>query len=118
MGRGPYPRGGRPRTQPVLDHVLRMSIDNANGEFDSSTGRYAEVVLNGIATRDQAESVKRSMYRSARYMKVSLHQKIERAGDGWQIRFTVINKDHARNFVNAIPPERRAYNQHIRVVGE
>ena len=95
-----------------------MSVDNANGEFDSETGRYAEVVLTGMHSQDHAREIVRAMYRSARYMKVSLHQKIERNGDGYQIRFTVINKDHARAYVQSIAPERRSYNQHIRTIGE
>jgi hypothetical protein len=84
----------------VLDHVLRMSMDNANGEFDSETGRYAEVVLNGMRSEDHAREIRRSLHRSARYMKVSLDSKIERApAGGHQIRFTVINKEHAKAYI-------------------
>jgi hypothetical protein len=115
--RGAFPRG-RPRTEPVLDHVIRMSIDRANGTHHPESGRYAEVVLNGMSSVDHAREIRRALYRSARYMKVSLDAKIERSpGGGHQIRFTVVNKEHAQAYIEnlrATAPHKVAYDPYAR----
>lgn len=112
MPRAPHPKGGRPRTQPVLDALIQKSIDDAGGIYDPETGAYAEVVLTGLRSKDHAAEIIRSMYRSARFMKYSLPKpKTEPSPDGgYQIRYRVHDKELARKYVNAIPPERRAYN--------
>lgn len=113
MPRGPHPRGGRPRAEPVLDHVIQLSIDGVDG-FDPDTGRYKEVVLNGLADATHATEIRRALYRSAKHMKVSLHSAIEKSPDGGhQIRFTAIDKAAGRRYMNSIPAHKRSYNQHI-----
>ena len=95
-----------------------MSIDRANGEHDPESGHYAEVVLNGMHSVDHAREIQRALYRSARYMKVSLAAKPERSPDGgWQIRFTAINKEHARAYIEnlrATAPHKVAYDPYAR----
>lgn len=111
MPRGPHPRGGRPRTEPVLDHVIRASVDGANGVHHPETGHYKEVVLGGMRSADHAREIRRALYRSARYMKYSLKCNVEKDGaGGYQLRFTVIDKEIARQYINALPPEKRAYD--------
>lgn len=117
MPRAAHPRGSA-RKEPILDHVLRLSIDHANGEFDPGTGRYAEVVLNDFTDMAHATEIRRAMYRSANHMKVSLHSKIEKAADGYSIRFTVIDKEAGRRYINSIPAHKRAYNQTSPTIGE
>lgn len=95
-----------------------MSIDNANGEHDSSTGRYAEVVLTGMRSEDHAREIRRSLHRSARHMKYALDAKIERSpGGGQQIRFSAINKEHARAYIENLRrtnPSKVAYDPYGR----
>lgn len=116
MPRAPHPYGSA-RKEPVLDHVLQMSIDRTDGEFDPETGRYGEVVLNGLDGAAHATEIRRAMYRSARHLKVSLDAKPEKSADGSHaIRFTVIDKEAGKRYINSRPAHTRAYNQHIEEV--
>lgn len=116
MPRAAHPRGSA-RKEPILDHVLQLSIDRSDGEFNPETGRYGEVVLTGLADIGHATEIRRALYRSARHMRVSLTSKIEKADDGSHaIRFTVIDKEIGRRYINSIPPHKRSFNQHIEEV--
>lgn len=67
---------------------------------------------------DHAREIRRALYRSARYMKYSLDAKIERSPDGGhQIRFTAIDKEIARAYIERLraeAPHKVSYDPYFR----
>jgi len=121
MPKGPAPQWRR-RTEPVLDHELQAAINHVNGKHDPDTGKYATLDHTGCPDRERAKEIKRALYRSARYLKVSLHTEIIRAADKtWTVRFTVFNKEHGRAYVHEQAggdPSKLAYNPYARIPKE
>lgn len=73
--------------------------------------------MDGLTDMAHATEIRRAMYRSARHMKVSLVSSIEKAANGSHaIRFTVIDKEVGRAYINSQPAHKRSYNQHIESV--
>lgn len=87
--------------EPVLDHYVQASLDQANGTPDPDTGHYAELHITGIAEREEAEEYKRALYRAAKRMKVSMSATVHRSGSGYAIHFKAIDKRAARAYVLA-----------------
>ena len=99
MPRGALPEYRR-RKEPVLDDHLRASVERANGTPDPETGKYATLIYAGCESRERAKEIVRALYRSARYVKVSVATVIHPANDGtFNVEFTAINKAHARKYV-------------------
>jgi hypothetical protein len=90
----------RRRKQPVLDDHLRTSITQANGIPDPTNGHYAKVVYAGCPTKERAQEIKTALYRSGRYVKVSVSATVVPAGDGtWQVHFFAIDKTYAKKYM-------------------
>jgi hypothetical protein len=108
MPRGPAPEWSR-RKEPITDPHILASIEQAGGlgKHDPTTGHYAELVLRGIATREEAAEWRRSLFRCAHYLNrsgtapVSMNAKIERDGNGYLIRFKAVDKVLAKAHVLA-----------------
>jgi len=84
------------------------SVDQAGGlgHHDPATGHYAELVIKGLADRDEATAWKNSLFRCAHYMSrnniapVSISvAKIEQDGTGFRLRFRAGDKTYARQRV-------------------
>lgn len=116
MPKGPAPQW-RQRKEPVLDHVLQASVDQAGGKYDPQTGQYAEVHYRGIETADRAKEIVRSLHRSGRFMKLSVMTKTVRDGDGYKVICRAVNKEHARKYIQEKAggdPRNLAYNPYAR----
>jgi hypothetical protein len=75
-------------------------MSKANGTPDPETGHYAKLVYAGCETKDRAVEIKRALFRSARYVGVSVSANIVKAPDGtFQVHFFAINKAHAKKYV-------------------
>lgn len=119
MPRGPAP-AWRARKEPISDHYLLASVTQAGGlGKHDQRGAYAELVIKGLANREEAAEWKRSLHRCAVFMHrnriadISVSTKIERAGKGYLIRFTVWNKTHSRAYMLAqygSDPDKWPYN--------
>jgi hypothetical protein len=103
------PRAAAPpwatRKEPVLDHLVRASIDQAGGKHHPDTGHYATLVYKGIETRERADEIKRALHRCALYMhkkgiaSVGMSAKVLRDGNGWKVEFRAVDKTMARKYV-------------------
>jgi hypothetical protein len=107
MPRGPVPSWTF-RREPVTDAYVLASVKQAGGigHHDPATGHYAEMVIRGLGSMDEAAEWKNSLYRCAHYLNrkgiapVSMSQaKIERDGTGFLIRFRAGDKTYARQKV-------------------
>lgn len=107
MPRGPAP-AWRARKPPITDDYLLAAVTQAGGpgKHDAS-GLYSVLVIRGFRDRDEAKEWDRSLYRCALWLTrnrgadISVSTKVERDGDGWQIRFSVHSKTHARAYIMA-----------------
>lgn len=110
MPRGPAP-AWRQRKDPVLDAWIWASVNRAGGlgRHHPATGRYADLVITGLADRDEAAEYKRALHRCAFYLHRTQAAQLsmsadrpERQPDGtYSIRFRVVNKAHAKAAVLA-----------------
>lgn len=106
MPRGPAP-AWRARKPPVTDAYILASVDRAGGigRHHPETGHYATLVIKGLASREEAEEWKRSLYRCAHYLSragiadVSISASIRRDGSAYLVEFKAINKTLARKHV-------------------
>jgi len=106
MPRSPVPEW-RKRKEPVLDHYVLASIEQAggHGKHDPATGHYATLLINGLADRAEAEEYVRALNRSALHLHryqiadVGMSAKIERTAEGFVVRFKAIDKTLARQHV-------------------
>lgn len=95
----------RQRKEPILDHLVKASIEQAGGTFDPVSGHYAKLVYRGIEDRERAAEIERALRRSAYYMHkhgiadVSAATRIVRDGETWAVEFHAVNKMHARAYV-------------------
>lgn len=119
MPRGPAP-AWRARKEPISDHYLLASVTQAGGlGKHDERGAYRELVIKGLATREEAAEWKRSLHRCAvflhrnRIADISVSTKVERSGKGYQLRFIVWSKTHSRAYVLAqygSDPDKWPYN--------
>jgi hypothetical protein len=107
MPRGPAPAWTQ-RKEPVVDEYVMASVTAAGGlgRYHPETGHYAELIVRGLNTREEAAEWKRALFRCAHFLNrhgtpVSMSAQIERAGDGYQIRFAAVDKTKAREHVMA-----------------
>lgn len=99
MPRGPAPQWKR-RLEPIMDDYLRASVDRANGIPHPDTGHYAELIYAGIESRERATEIKKALYRSGRYVKVSVSATVHPADDGtYLVRFKAIDKAQAKRYI-------------------
>jgi hypothetical protein len=104
--RSPAPEWRR-RKDPVLDHYVWASVEQAGGpgRHDPATGHYAELVIRDLADRAEAEEHVRALNRAALHLHryqvadVGMSAKVERDGQEWIVRFKAIDKTHARNYM-------------------
>jgi hypothetical protein len=97
----------RKRKDPVLDHYVLASIEQAGGpgRHNPETGHYAELLINDLADRAEAEEYVRALNRSAlhlhryRVAEVGMSAKPEKDGERWRVRFKAIDKTAARAYV-------------------
>lgn len=88
----------RQRKQPILDHLVLESVNQANGKPDDH-GRFRELHYSGIDTRERAEEIKRALYRARRYVKLSVHARIERDGSKYVVKFFAVDPVHAKAYM-------------------
>jgi len=107
MPRGPAPQWTL-RKPPISDDFILASIDQAGGigNYDPATGHYAELVIRGLASKEEAAEWKSSLWRCAHYLSrkgiapVSMvSAKIEPDGSAYRIRFRAGDKIYARKRV-------------------
>ena len=107
MPRGPAPQWTL-RKQPVVDDYILASIEQAGGigRYDPATGHYPEMVIKGLASKEEAAEWKSALWRCAHYLSrkdiapVSMVSvKIEPDGNGFKIRFRAGDKTYARKRV-------------------
>jgi len=93
----------------VVDDWIMASVTQAGGlgKHHPETGHYAELIIRGLADREEADEYQRALYRCAHHMNrhgiapVSMSAKVERTADGYQVRFKAIDKTMARAHVLA-----------------
>ena len=106
MPRSPAPEW-RKRKEPICDDYVRASVEQAGGvgRHHPETGHYAELVITGLTTRDEAAEYVRGLNRAAlwlhrnRGLEVGMSAKAERTATGFQVRFKAIDKTLARQHV-------------------
>jgi hypothetical protein len=107
---GHVPRSAAPqwrkRKDPVLDHYVLASIEQAGGHGKhDSNGHYATLVIRDLADRAEAEEYVRALNRAALHLHrygqadVGMSAKIERDGEKHLVRFRAVDKTHARNYM-------------------
>lgn len=84
----------RPRMEPLTDDHVMASVNSGADE----NGHYRELIYGGIENAERALEIKRSLFRCAKYLGFSMTAEIEKAGEGFQIRFHAIDKAVARAF--------------------
>lgn len=96
----------RKRQEPVLDSWVLASVGRAGGPGHHDTGgHYAELVITGLASREEAAGYVRALNRSALWLTrhkvadIGMSAKIERGGGGYRVRFWAIDKVMARKHV-------------------
>lgn len=106
MPRGPAP-GWRSRKEPVTDDYILASVSQAGGpgRHHPDTGHYAELLITGLTSKEEAAEWRASLFRCAHWLtrnrgaEVSMSAKIERDGSGYRIRFAAVDKTIARQHV-------------------
>lgn len=92
MGRRPI-HSMKPRKEPILDHYVQASVEQGMND----AGHYGELVYAGVEDQLRAVEIRRSLFRSAKHLGVSLKADVEQAADGThQVRFHAIDKAVAR----------------------
>jgi hypothetical protein len=87
-----------------------MAASVNHGAMDETTGRYTELVVTGVKDRERAETIRRGLFNAACHHKVSVTVKIESTGREYRVRFTAINKAHAKRYIlNKYGPDRSAW---------
>lgn len=105
MPRGPAP-SWRARKQPVLDEWIWASITRAGGlgKHHPTTGHYADLMITGLADRDEADEYKRALHRCAFYLHRTGAASVSMSADRpqrqptglYSIRFRVVDKTYAK----------------------
>jgi len=106
MPRGPAP-AWRARKEPVLDDWILASVEQAGGigSHHPETGHYRQLVIRGLADKDEADEWRRALFRCAHYLNrtgqapVSMSARIGKDKDGYKITFTAVDKTLARKHV-------------------
>jgi hypothetical protein len=106
MPRGPAP-GWRKRKDPVTDDYILASVNQAGGpgKHDPATGHYGELLIEDLASKEEAIEYRNSLFRCALWLhrngvaEISMSAKIERAGKQYRIRFAAVDKTWARQHV-------------------
>lgn len=88
----------RRRKEPVLDHLLIASVQQANGVHNEE-GHYGELVYTGIETKIRANEIKRALFRAGKYTGHSVSAKVEKNGNQWLVRFKAIDKTMAKKYM-------------------
>jgi hypothetical protein len=104
--RGPAP-AWRARKPPVLDDYILASVEHAGGlgQHRAGDGHYAELIIRGLADKDEAAEWRRALYRCAHYLNrtgrapVSMSARISRDGSSYKIVFSAVDKTIARQHV-------------------
>jgi hypothetical protein len=102
--RGPAPSWQK-RLEPVLDHLIQASIDQADGKHHPETGHYATLRYTGCETRERATEVKRALFRCANWMhkhgiaSIGMNAEIIKDGNTWTVEFRAVDKELARQHV-------------------
>lgn len=106
MPRGPAPTW-RARKEPVVDDWIMAAVAKAGGigRHHPQSGLYQTLVIKGLDTREEADEWRKALYRCAHWMSrngvaaVSVTIKIERATNGYLIRYSVYDKVMARKHI-------------------
>jgi hypothetical protein len=103
--RSPVPEWRR-RKEPILDHYVMASIENAGGAGKhNAAGHYGTLVIRDLAGLSEAQEYVRALNRSALFLHryqiadVGMSAKIEREGDAYVVRFKAVDKTLARAHV-------------------
>lgn len=111
MPRGPSPQWTQRKPPFTYEHIQT----SVAGGLDPQTGHYAELVYEGCETEERAQEIKRSLYRCAKHLGFSMRAEIESgAGDGYQVRFSAIDKAAARAYVRQRYGQNMPYNPYAR----
>lgn len=75
----------RTRKEPILDHLIHASVNQAGGKPDEKGG-FAEIHYTGCATRERAMEIRRAAFRSKRHTgySVSAKPKQDKSGE-WRV---------------------------------
>lgn len=96
MPKGPA-RPWKARKEPVTDHFIMASVERG---MNPSTGHYGELIVNDLASREEAMEIKRSLFRCAKFLGFSMSAHVEQLASGsYQVRFRAIDKAMARAYV-------------------
>ena len=88
----------RRRAEPILDHLLHESVNQAGGKYDAN-GHYATLHYTGIETRERAIEIKKALYRGGKYTGHSVSAKVVRDGSGYRVEFKAIDKIMAKKYM-------------------
>jgi len=99
----------RQRKEPVLDDYVLASVEQAGGfgKHHPDTGHYAEMVIRGLPSREEAQEYVRALNRAAMWLhrnrgaEIGMSAKIEHTAGDWRVRFHAIDKTLARAHVLA-----------------
>lgn len=109
MPRGPSPQWRR-RLEPITDDWILASVERAGGigRHDPANGHYAELIIDDLADKAEADEYRKSLFRCAHYLNrngiapVSMSaDRAVRVGSKYQIRFRAVDKTMAKAFVLA-----------------
>ena|ERR1700733_6422458 len=90
------PRHTPKRKEPILDHYIRASIDQASNRHHDRNGRYATLTMELNPGNDKlATEYRNALYCSACHMNVGLDIEMTKDSNGsYQITFTAIHPSY------------------------
>jgi hypothetical protein len=96
----------RKRREPIVDGYVIASVTQAGGQGQhNSDGHYAELVITGLDSREEAAEYVRALNRSALWLtrnagaEVGMSAKIEKTATGYRVRFKAVDKVLARKHI-------------------
>lgn len=100
------------RKEPILDHYVRASIDQANGKHDRS-GHYVTLILKlDTSDLEHAKEMRNALYRSAHHLGVHLNVELSRRHNGnYQITFTAVHKKYREPYWSGLEIYKRQKRQ-------
>lgn len=99
----------RQRMEPITDDWILASVQRAGGmgRHHPETGKYAELVITGLDSREQAAEYRRSLHRCALWLLRNRGYDIGMSSDpparqpdgSWAVAFRATDKTFSRNYV-------------------
>lgn len=107
MPRGPAP-AWQARKPPIVDDYILASVTQAGGlgRHHPETGHYAQLIIRGFTSKDEAAEWRRALFRCAHFLNRKGRAPVgmsagppERDGSSWKIAFAAVDKTLARKHV-------------------